>query len=188
MKIEHSGPAIARNKAIDFCSGDFILPLDSDDLIAPTYIEKATNIIEQDQNIGIVYCLADRFGSAKGIWRLPKFDIGKMLVSNIIFVTSLFRKDDWKAVGGFDETFQNGIEDYDFWLSILEMGRGVYRIPEILFHYRIKKSSRNQKFGRNPELLKKYFSIIQQKHRNLYFDNYSCFCNEVMNALIDEQF
>ena len=38
---KNEGPAIARNIAIHNSTGEFILPLDSDDIIEPTYTEKA---------------------------------------------------------------------------------------------------------------------------------------------------
>lgn len=69
-----------------------------------------------------------------------------MLYTNVIFVTALFRKKDWYLVGGFDESLKNGIEDYDFWLALVERDRKVYQIPEVLFQYRIKEVSRTTLF------------------------------------------
>ncbi len=188
IRIAHHGPSAARNKAIEICNGEWILPLDADDTIESTYIAKAVYIMKTNSNMGIVYCLADQFGEAKGPWQLPQFNMGKMLLNNIIFVTALFRKKDWDKIGGFDETFEHGIEDYDFWLSILGLGRNVYQIPECLFHYRIKKKSRNKNIGNSMDLLKGYFAIIQNKHRNLYIENFDQFANEIRNAFIEEQY
>lgn len=91
------------------------------------------------------------------------------LDSNVIFVTSMFRKSDWIKVNGFDEAMVYGLEDYEFWLSILELKRKVYRIPEILFFYRIKKVSRNQMFLESD--LQKHiqtYDYISRKHYRLY--------------------
>ena len=60
----------ARNIAIEHASGKYILPLDSDDKIADTYVEKAVNIIQNNDNIGIVYCEAEKFGNIKEKWNL----------------------------------------------------------------------------------------------------------------------
>ena len=67
------------------------------------------------------------------IWELPPYSLSNMLVGNIIFISALFRKSDWEKVGGFCTDFKIGLEDYDFWLSILELGREVYQIPKRLF-------------------------------------------------------
>lgn len=40
---DNQGVSIARNNGIKASSGIFILPLDADDTIEPTYIEKAVN-------------------------------------------------------------------------------------------------------------------------------------------------
>ena len=56
-----------------------------------------------------------------------------MLQDNLIFCSALFRKTDWEETGGYDPGMIYGWEDYDFWLSLIEKGRGVYQIPEQLF-------------------------------------------------------
>ena len=52
----------------------------------------------------------------------------------MIFSCSMFRKVDYEAVGGYDETIL--YEDWDFWLKILKNGGEVYKIEEPLFNYR----------------------------------------------------
>jgi len=138
LETEKLGPARARNVGIKHANGKYILPLDSDDIIDATYIEKAVKIIESDDNIGGVYCLAEFFDKRQGRWVLPAYSLEQMLLDNVIFITTLFLKSDWETAGGFDESLIHGMEDYDFWLSIIEMGKTFYTIPEVLFFYRIK--------------------------------------------------
>ena len=73
IQTNHVGPAIARSKCIAAASGSFILPLDADDIIDSTYIEKAVKVLEDNPAIGIVYCQAAFFGEKSGKWELPKF-------------------------------------------------------------------------------------------------------------------
>lgn len=170
--IDNHGVSYARNYGIERAKGQYILPVDSDDLIDKTYIEKAVKKIEENGNIGIVYCKAKQFGKINKIWDLPKFSVAEILRGNIIFVTALFRKSDWKKVGGFSEDLVYGIEDYDFWLSILELGREVYQIPEILFFYRIRSNSRNTKWSQEDVQLQfQTNKLIMQRHKKLYAEN-----------------
>ena len=67
------GLAEARNTGIKNATGKYILPLDADDKIEPTYIEKAVKIIDSKKKIGIVYCEADMFGAINKKWELPEF-------------------------------------------------------------------------------------------------------------------
>lgn len=161
------GPAAARNIGIKNSTGEFVLPLDSDDIIAPTYIEKAVNVALTNHNIGIVYCEAEFFGKRKGKWELPPFSSKQMALDNCIFATALFRRSDWEAVGGYDERLVHGNEDYDFWLSIIEKDREVYCIQETLFFYRIKSVSRSTKFanGTVDEIAATYHRIYQNHPR-----------------------
>lgn len=168
IKTNHVGPAEARNIGIKHSCGEFILPVDADDLIDNTYIEKAVQQMNNNNNIGIVYCHADLFGIKTGPWELPEYSIDKMLIDNIIFVSALFRKSDWEQVGGFKSNMEHGMEDYDFWLSIIELGREVYQLPEVLFHYRVKEYSRTTEFHKNIENVKETYKTIYIQHKVLY--------------------
>jgi hypothetical protein len=64
-----------------------------------------------------------------------------MLLDNLIFVSAFFRKKDWEAVNGYNLNMKYCYEDWDFWLSLVELGRKVYRIPKALFYYRITNAS-----------------------------------------------
>ena len=127
---EHLRPAGARNYGISHATGTYILPLDSDDTIDKTYIQKAVEVIDNNPKVGVVYCQADLFGEKSGLWDLPKYSFNTMLLDNIVFVTALFYKSDWEKVGGFNTAMVAGMEDYDFWLSIMSLGREIYQIPE----------------------------------------------------------
>lgn len=162
IHTNHIGPAGARNAGIEMASGKYVMPLDADDMIEPTYIEKAISVIEPDESIGVVYCHADLFGEQTGLWQLPDYSLDNMLLDNVVFVTALFRKDDWKRVGGFRTSMKYGMEDYDFWLSILESGKEIKQLPEVLFHYRIKPVSRTTRFQSD-------VSVVQKTYKDIYF-------------------
>src|SRR5262249_32672545 len=71
MHTANQGAAGARNTGIAATSGQYILPLDADDRIAPTYLERAVAALEADARVGIVYCQAELFGEESGPWQLP---------------------------------------------------------------------------------------------------------------------
>lgn len=165
---ENAGPSAARNLAISHSKGKYILPVDADDKIRPAYIEKAVQYMENHAQCGIVYCKAKFFGARNGLWDLPQYSIKQMLLNNCIFVTALFRRTDWETVHGYDSNMKYGLEDYEFWLSIIELGRSVYCIPEVLFLYRIKSISRNTRFEKRGDVYAETYEYILRKHMKLY--------------------
>lgn len=162
----NQGLAAARNNGIRAAAGTYILPLDADDRIGETYLEAAVRVLERDPEVGIVYCDAAYFGEREGLLDLPPFEMDRMLTDNIIFCSALFRRKDWECVGGYNPNMVHGWEDWDFWLSILETGRRVHRIPRVLFHYRAAEDSM---IGRmSPD--KQHFMrlTIRRNHPDLY--------------------
>lgn len=168
LHTQHRGPARARNIGIEYAQGTYIMPVDSDDTIASSYIEKAVSVLSHHPQIGVIYCYADLFGEKTGRWDLPEYSFEQMLRENIVFVSALFRKEDWVRAGGFSEQFIYGLEDYDFWLSILELGRDIYQIPEVLFHYRIKSVSRTTHLHTDLDKVKNTYRLIYERHKGLY--------------------
>ena len=180
--LKNSGPSVSRNKGIFEAKGKYILPVDADDTISPTYIEKAKKILESDSHIGIVYCEASLFGEKQGLWELEAYRFPEILTGNMIFATALYRKADWEAVGGYNENMRYGNEDYDFWLSLIEKKLDVYRIPEVLFQYRIKASSRTTQLAQNQNHKIETLKQIFLNHKALYVENI-----EVIFSTLDRQ-
>lgn len=189
IKVLHSKrlrPAGARNYGIREATGKYILPVDSDDKIEPTYIEKAVDILEHNHDIGVVYCYADLFGVQSGRWQLPDYDFRTMLLDNIVFVTAMFYKEDWELVGGFNTKMKAGMEDYDFWLSLLEIGREIHQIPEVLFHYRIKPISRTTQFQDDCTSKQETYRQIYYNHPKLYEKYRDEYAIVLRDALIEQ--
>lgn len=182
IRVVHTanqGLAAARNNGITVAKGEYILPLDGDDLIAEHYIEKAVEVFNS-QNVGIVYCKAQLFGAVDTEWLLPPYSLEQMLLENVIFCSALFRKADWQEAGGYDTGMLYGWEDYEFWLSLIELGCEVYQIPEILFFYRVTSDSmvRSKERWQKVAMLKRIF----QRHQQLFADNIDVWINSLLDV------
>jgi glycosyltransferase involved in cell wall biosynthesis len=135
------GVSAARNSAIRATKGTYILPVDADDKIADTFIQKAVDIIEENNNVRVVGCRCWMFGAVDKEWELPLFSHALLARKNMIPATALYRKSDWQRCGGYCEQ-EIYREDWDFWLSMMELGGTFYKIDEVLFYYRISTGSR----------------------------------------------
>lgn len=162
----NQGVSSARNNAIRNSTGTYILPLDADDLIAPQYIEEAVQILNNSNDIKIAYCNYEMFGEQKKTIK-PDLSLKNMLIQNVIVCTSLFRRKDFDIVNGYNEKMISGMEDWDFWLSILGKDGKAYKIEKTLFFYRIRSKSRQRSISQEQyELLKNQLHL---HHHDLYF-------------------
>ena len=110
LHIENKGVSAARNFAINISLGDYIFPLDADDLISETYIEKALSILEEDKSIDLVYCRAVYFGERSGEIDLGDYDLKSMLCRNQIINSVLLRKNKIIAIDGYERSRQREVE------------------------------------------------------------------------------
>lgn len=168
---EHKGPSHARNVAISNSRSEIIFNLDADDKIAENLFEIAYLIFQAQPNVGIVYSETRFFGSRNGIMRLGEFNPERMLKSNQIVSAAFFRKEDWHRCGGYSEECEYGLEDWDLWLSIIELGREVVKIPETLVSIRSIQSMKDSRSGlRKSERLKSLGSVdlVFKRHQELY--------------------
>jgi glycosyltransferase involved in cell wall biosynthesis len=166
FRKENEGPSQARNFGILNSEGTFVLPLDADDLIAPTYVEKAMDYFLRFPETKLVYCKADTFGDSVGPWDLEEYEYERFKWDNCIFCTAFFRRSDFDQTGGYNRNMVHGYEDWDFWLSLLKEGDAVHRIDEVLFHYRIKATSRTTSL--TGAYLKESLIQICRNHPDIY--------------------
>jgi len=160
----NSGVCRARNTAIGLAAGEYILPVDADNLIEPTFIARAVEAIESRPGIKVVAPRADFFGDRTGEWRLPPFSLHLLARKNIMDTCALYRRADWERVGGYCEHII-AREDWDFWIAVLKDGGEVVRLPGIEMHYRIRKGSKRTSDRRQ----KRYVvGVLNRRHPEFF--------------------
>lgn len=88
---ENGGLSSARNAGIRIAEGQWILPLDCDDLISSNYLELASMRFNMD-NIKVIYAKAEKFGIENGTWKLAKFSLEQLAQGNLIYCTAFLEK------------------------------------------------------------------------------------------------
>lgn len=137
IKIIHkdnSGVSSTRNRAVREGNGEYVLPLDADDMILPSYIKTAVAILKNNSKISPVYCDTIHVGEMQGLEKRPEWSNERLLQGPFIVNSSLYTKESYNEVGGYDEELQ-GWEDYHFWLKMMKKGYVGKRIPKGLFVY-----------------------------------------------------
>jgi len=165
LRQVNQGLPSARNNGIAASTGRYILPLDADNLLMPEMLEKTVALLEAEPSVAIAYTDYERFGKESrrndtGVW-----NIDALAFSNQLEACSLFRREVWGAVGGYNPNMRWGYEDWDFWIGAAERGFVGRRIAEPLWRYRKRTDSRNvEAIRREGELL----SQIARNHPALF--------------------
>ncbi len=163
----NKGVSAARNFGVALSQGEYLLFLDADDLVAPGYIEKGVQILNNNHALKLVCCLTERFDKNKSEkWKLPPLSIENLTASNCIPVSNILRKKDFIAVGGFDENLP-ALEDWDLWLRLLNSDDDFFQISEYLFYYRqhdISHTNLSKIYFHNKENHNNLLNKIFEKH------------------------
>lgn len=145
-----------RNAALKYVTGEAVLPLDADDWIEPTYVEKT--LAKLKDGVGIVSTQMRYFGDREGtIVRTHRRTYESQLKYNNITVTSLVLKEALDKAGEYDYNLR-GWEDWDMWLRILKLGYTHDFVDEVLFHYHLSDQGMNGWANRNRAHLIKYLT------------------------------
>ncbi|MHA7131950.1 glycosyltransferase family 2 protein [Algoriphagus namhaensis] len=168
LSQKNGGISVALNTGCEFASGKYLFPLGADDLISTDYLSEARKVLDQHPEVKVVYCEAEKFGDfGRKPWKLKPFSINALARDNMIFACSLFRKSDWKAVGGFSEDMTMGREDWEFWIKMLKNGGEVYKLPLLGFFYRIHRGSKRKKTGTNQKKRER-IAYLNAKHPEFF--------------------
>jgi glycosyltransferase involved in cell wall biosynthesis len=169
---DNKGQSIARNIGIKNSTGKYILNHDSDDFFDPKFCNEAVTHFEKDDDIVIVTCQAKRF-SKKGeidIYTPQGGAIKDFLFANSAMGSSMFKKDDWDRVGGYEEKLPIlGIEDWEFYINLLKYNGYAFVIQKPLFNYQLREDSSTVRIR---ELKYDKYKYIIEKHRDLYNENF----------------
>lgn len=155
----------ARNSGIEKTSSEFIICLDADDAIEPSYCSSCLNVLLSRPEVGFVYTSTRVFGEMNKVWSNVSFSGLHLLAENYIPSSAMFRRKIWRDAGGFSEEMRTGYEDWDFWLSAAEAGWSGFHVPELLFNYR--KHGHNMLQSSNT-LRKELKRILRLRHRRSY--------------------
>lgn len=162
------GLAAARNLGARKAKGKYLAFLDADDVVMPDYYSKAINVLKYQHNVSFVGCWTQYFENSTDVWPTFTPEPPIILYHNLINSSSLvYKLDAYLTHGLNDESMPfQGIEDYDSVISLVGKGfRGVV-LPEILFHYRVRKNSMIRGVSKEKKLL--LFNYLTNKHRPFY--------------------
>ena len=139
----NKGLASARNTGIMNATGDYILPLDADDILMDNCVERIIEVIEKT-DADVVTPSIRCFGLGHNDTILmpdPKFDDFK--VGNRLAYCSAINRKVLLMTGGYSPKMDTlgGWEDLHLWYDLMRRGAKIVTIQEPLVMYRTKEES-----------------------------------------------
>jgi glycosyltransferase involved in cell wall biosynthesis len=173
VMVEHAsnrGVAAARNTGIAASSGRFVMPLDADDLIHPSYIPKAVEALLRNRELAYAGCYSQNFGLLDTTYVPVGYVPNLMLFLHTDGrCTKLFSREALDRVGGYDEELP-AFEDWDLYLCLAKNGLIGDVIPEQLFLYRRHKDSTVFTWSNDKRI--ELLQYLMRKHRDVLADRY----------------
>lgn len=145
LRVEHRDPVKTRWSGLQAGQSEFVLMLDADNTIPPTFLETAIATVDSP-HVGCVYADLERFGESSGTLRTPDvFDRTSLMAQNYIDIGALFRRsaletldlpDYWDRITG-----ETTPEDYQLVQSLARIGVAFRKNPTPL-KYRVHSQSK----------------------------------------------
>lgn len=146
IQKENAGLAAARNTGMQVATGEYMVLLDSDDVMLPTKIAQQLVWMEEHPTHEIIYSDLYHFwdGTSK-IYRLAIAQISPDVYQGLIhgnFInpnTVCMKRSVYDRIGGFDEALRSA-EDWEYWLRAAKSGIVIAYQPEVLTLYRMRSN------------------------------------------------
>ncbi|MGB7860750.1 MAG: glycosyltransferase family A protein, partial [Acidimicrobiia bacterium] len=145
--------------------GRYIIPLDSDDELAPSFMATMLQALESKPAAAFAHCYARLFHDIDAIWITRPFNPYWQLLGNGIVGCVVIRRAAFDAVRGYDETMTLGNEDWELWVRLHAQGWDQVQVGEVLFKYRKHGISMSVETEGRFELGRRQ---IRDRHPNLF--------------------
>lgn len=182
LQQANAGVAAARNLAIEKSSGEYIAPIDADDIWYPQKLEKQVQcLLDADLSVGLVYAWSVNIDEDDVIFGIPDTEYHRdfysaegtvyplLVYTNFIGCASvpLIRRSCFEKVGGYNCKLKadnaQGCEDWDIYLRIAEHYN--FRVvQEFLIGYRRVKGSMSYNYRSMERSYNLFMADFQQRH------------------------
>lgn len=169
----HAGAGVARNLGAKSANSRFLLFLDADDILKPTFLEKALQAYRRNgRYVYTDWMTDDRRGHVE-IHPTPEYSLQAFFDHPSLHpVTTLIPRYWFDAVGGFDESL-TAYEDVDLYMKFLMHGFCGVRIPEPLLVYNLDAGLRRKTGDKaKPQFL----ALLKQRYGEFMEGKQMCDC------------
>lgn len=132
LRQEKSGICQAFCQGIQNAETEWIVPLDSQNIVAPQYLEYLYWALYFQPEASWAYSNYYETADKKSIWKQP-WSIKKLTKENVLPMTAMIRKKDYEEVGGYKPDISLDAAIRLFWLEMLGRGKKPIHIATPLY-------------------------------------------------------
>ncbi|MGB8688483.1 MAG: glycosyltransferase family A protein, partial [Microcoleus sp.] len=133
----NQGLSSARNAGIGAAKGEYIMPLDADDILAKNALSDLLEICLKSKVPCVAFGSYQLFGTENRT--VPSYDLyspENIKQSNMIHPSSLYHKSVLDLVRGYKSEMKEGYEDWEFWVNCHKHSIPFLGTREIVVNYR----------------------------------------------------
>lgn len=186
----NEGQGVARNYALQFAKGDYVLYLDPDDWLEEGALRKIYNKFQED-NYDVIFFNAYRYYQETGVknpyrfidcfyTRFKNHVFNSENAADILFETNglcfkAYNKD-FLVNNNIKYTATKYIEDSEFFIRVVLAAKKMVCMDEFIYNYRIHKTSSSSTTHQNIDIFEKTFYICEK----IFIEYYTKETNQVL--------
>jgi glycosyltransferase involved in cell wall biosynthesis len=146
IKGEHRGVAAARNELLRVARADFVVPLDADDVYAPTRLQRLGELAAARPELDILSTDAVFLSEGRPAGRFNEKtpfafeNQGEAILDRCFVICPAMRHQRLLEIGGYDERLRTA-EDWDVCIRLILSGSHAGLVDEPLLEYRLGRRS-----------------------------------------------
>jgi glycosyltransferase involved in cell wall biosynthesis len=170
----NGGLSDARNFALARCATPYLLFLDADDRLPPEFVRETRQSLHLDLQAAFAYGQLTFFATDDDLWapdaettEVPAFSAERLKKGNYINSAALFR---YAALAGlrYDTRLRYGLEDWEFFISLVERGAHGVLVESTSLRYRKHPTSMGHSLQRRRAVRRLTYAYILVKHRRFF--------------------
>ena len=162
----NTGLADTRNHAARLCRTPYLLFLDADNRLPPEFVRLTRSALEAT-GATFAYTQLRYFGDDDRVTTYPSFDAARLRRGNYIDAGALLRTEVVQA-HEYDVRLRHGLEDWDFYLSLVEAGHEGALVEGTVLWFRRHGTSMGDAVQRAAWRRRRTYVRIMWKHRRLF--------------------
>lgn len=156
------------NKGFSIAQGEYLTWTSDDNIFLPDAIQEMQDYLDKNHNIYMVCAEMDLIDKANNtISHFMQYSDDKVCIYNCIGACFMYRRDVIKQIGGYDENMIY-VEDYDYWLRIIQRYGTIGFINKTLYWYRFHKDSLTI---RKSKEIKKNLACMRKKYWHWIYES-----------------